>query len=172
MFHKMTKQNQDACLFFFVLSCLHQKERKSEMTVCQHRFVIMFLCSIYLLLIIFTFACFNCIVRKGFRHLEKKRRWNKSDWNRWLIKGCSGEETRGLKVQIQSICECIRIKPQACSVAFPLSKRFNVCMLSIYTCVCVLVTFFCVCTCSSLCWIPSLPFFRPRALHYYTFETI
>lgn len=121
------------------------------MNVYQHQFVIMCLCSLYLLLIVLTFACLNCTVRKGFRHLEKKQRWNKSDRNRWVIKGCSGEETRGLKVQIQAICECIRIKPQARSVAFPLSKRFNVCMLSIYTCVCVLVTFFRLCNSSSLC---------------------
>lgn len=49
--------------------------------------------------------------------------------NRWAIKGCSGEGTRGLKVQIQAISECIRTNPQACSMAPSLS------VLSIYTCV-------------------------------------
>lgn len=48
--------------------------------------------------------------------------------NRWAIKGCSGEGTRGLKVQIQAISECIRTNPQACSMAPSLS------VLSIYTC--------------------------------------
>lgn len=63
---------------------------------------------------------------KGFRAFGQAA-WRRG--NRWAIKGCSGEGTRGLKVQIQAISECIRTNPQACSMAPSLS------VLSIYTCV-------------------------------------
>lgn len=62
---------------------------------------------------------------KGFRAFGQAA-WRRG--NRWAIKGCSGEGTRGLKVQIQAISECIRTNPQACSMAPSLS------VLSIYTC--------------------------------------
>lgn len=63
---------------------------------------------------------------KGFRAFGQAA-WRRG--NRWAIKGCSGEGTRGLKVQIQAISECIRTNPQACSMAPSLS------VLSMYTCV-------------------------------------
>lgn len=65
--------------------------------------------------------------------------------NRWAIKGCSGEGTRGLKVQIQAISECIRTNLQACSMAFSPSNSSNVCMLSILF-MCVLM-----CECQHMC---------------------
>lgn len=40
--------------------------------VCQHQLITMFPFSRFFALVFFTHSYLNCIVQKGFRHLEKK----------------------------------------------------------------------------------------------------
>lgn len=99
-------------------------------SVNHHVPFLSFFCSCFFYSFLFKLHC-----AKGFQAFRKEeRRRIRSARNRWVIKGCSGEGTRGLKVQIQAISECIRSLRLVLWLFFLVTELMRVCSAFKHAC--------------------------------------